>query len=124
MQVNANSGSNALFCIKFTMKMGESSATPALLPAPLVFNYDTPINAPVPFSSCGSSSDWMKTTALDITGTIAPGSSVSISAQGTAAHAVSSGNYNMAIKFLGITVRGSLVFGVCRCCPRCHTCLP
>jgi hypothetical protein len=65
--------------------------------------------APVPFSSCGSSSDWMKTTALDISGTIAPGSSVSISAQGTAAHAVAGGNYNMAIKFLGITVRASLV---------------
>ena len=102
--MTATSGSNELFCIKFTMKMGEERT--ALVPKPLVFNYDTPINAPVPFSSCGHAGDWMSTTALDITGTIAPGNTISISAQGTANHAVASGNYNMVIKFLGITVCG------------------
>lgn len=58
--------------------------------------------ASVPFKSCGSGSVTVK--SVDISGDLAPGSSITLAATGTASKAVTGGSFTLEIQFFGITV--------------------
>jgi cathepsin B len=58
----------------------------------------------VPFTSCGSSSDKATITSLSVNGTITPGSTLQLQADGTLSETVTDATYDVEVKVLGIPV--------------------